>query len=185
MGRLDEVDLSLSLSRREEERDLGAAWDRLTELRLTLGGLIGERGDRPAGAGPLRGLGRLGQGRLDQTPRRPARPAPRPRRPVRRPDPRREAPPLPLALLAGAAGLGRDGRLRSLLVWAGAGRAASTGSPAASSGCAPTTRSTLRAQPRRRGHDHRQALAPHFRGGATEALRTACRRPAQGLEADR
>jgi hypothetical protein len=33
MGRLDEVDLSLSLSRREEERDLAAAWDRLTELR--------------------------------------------------------------------------------------------------------------------------------------------------------
>jgi len=43
MGRLDEVDLSLSLSRQEEERELKLAWERLTELRLTLAGLIGER----------------------------------------------------------------------------------------------------------------------------------------------
>jgi AMP-polyphosphate phosphotransferase len=42
MGRLEQVDLSLALSRRDEERELAAAWDRLTELRLTLGGLIGE-----------------------------------------------------------------------------------------------------------------------------------------------
>ena len=52
-----------------------------------------------------------------------ARPPPRPGRPVRGADPRREAPPLPLALLADAAGLGRDGRVRPLLVRAGAGRA--------------------------------------------------------------
>ncbi|MBA3866039.1 MAG: UDP-galactose-lipid carrier transferase [Solirubrobacterales bacterium] len=43
MGRLDEVDLSLSLSRKEEEGQLKAAWERLAHLRLTLGGLIGER----------------------------------------------------------------------------------------------------------------------------------------------
>jgi polyphosphate kinase 2 (PPK2 family) len=43
MGHLDEVDLSRSLSRREEERDLKAAWKRLSQLRLTLGGLIGEK----------------------------------------------------------------------------------------------------------------------------------------------
>jgi polyphosphate kinase 2 (PPK2 family) len=43
MGHLDEVDLSLSLSRREEERELKAAWKRLSQLRLTLGGLIGEK----------------------------------------------------------------------------------------------------------------------------------------------
>ena len=47
MGRLDEVDLSLSLSRPEAERELSAAWERLTELRLTLGGLIGEQGIGP------------------------------------------------------------------------------------------------------------------------------------------
>src|SRR6188472_3159346 len=41
MGRLDEVDLSLALSRKEEERELKVAWQRLTQLRLTLGGLIG------------------------------------------------------------------------------------------------------------------------------------------------
>jgi polyphosphate kinase 2 (PPK2 family) len=47
MGRLDEVDLSLGLTRHEAERELGAAWERLTELRLTLGGLIGEQGIGP------------------------------------------------------------------------------------------------------------------------------------------
>ena len=43
MGRLDEVDLSQSLSRKEEERGLHNAWARLTQLRLTLGGQIGEK----------------------------------------------------------------------------------------------------------------------------------------------
>jgi AMP-polyphosphate phosphotransferase len=47
MGRLDEVDLSLSLSRQEEEQQLKAGWKRLTQLRLTLGGLIGEQGIGP------------------------------------------------------------------------------------------------------------------------------------------
>jgi len=42
MGHLDEVDLTLALSRKEEERELKAAWERLAQLRLTLGGLIGE-----------------------------------------------------------------------------------------------------------------------------------------------
>ena len=42
MGRLDELDLSKSLSRREEARELDRDWERLTQLRLTLGGLIGE-----------------------------------------------------------------------------------------------------------------------------------------------
>jgi polyphosphate kinase 2 (PPK2 family) len=43
VGRLDEVDLSLALSRKEEERELKVAWRRLALLRLTLGGLIGEK----------------------------------------------------------------------------------------------------------------------------------------------
>jgi polyphosphate kinase 2 (PPK2 family) len=47
MGRLDEVDLSLSLSRREEERELSLCWERLTQLRLILGGLMGEQGIGP------------------------------------------------------------------------------------------------------------------------------------------
>jgi polyphosphate kinase 2 (PPK2 family) len=43
VGRLDEIDLGQSLSSKEEERELEAAWKRLAQLRLTLGGLIGER----------------------------------------------------------------------------------------------------------------------------------------------
>jgi polyphosphate kinase 2 (PPK2 family) len=43
VGRLDELDLSKSLTRKEEERALDRGWERLTQLRLTLGGLIGEQ----------------------------------------------------------------------------------------------------------------------------------------------
>ena len=43
MGRLDELDLSLKLSRKEEELALAQAQDRLIELRLSLGGLLGDR----------------------------------------------------------------------------------------------------------------------------------------------
>jgi polyphosphate kinase 2 (PPK2 family) len=41
MGRLDDVDLSLRLSREEQDRLLAAHGTRLAQLRLTLGGLIG------------------------------------------------------------------------------------------------------------------------------------------------
>jgi polyphosphate kinase 2 (PPK2 family) len=41
VGRLDELDLSASLTRKEEARGLDRGWERLSELRLTLGGLIG------------------------------------------------------------------------------------------------------------------------------------------------
>jgi AMP-polyphosphate phosphotransferase len=43
MSRLDEVDLSRSLSRVQEQRGLENAWGRLAQLRLTLGGQIGEK----------------------------------------------------------------------------------------------------------------------------------------------
>jgi polyphosphate kinase 2 (PPK2 family) len=42
MGRLDELDLSLKLSRAEEGERLEAAQTRLLQLRLVLGGLIGD-----------------------------------------------------------------------------------------------------------------------------------------------
>jgi len=42
MGRLDQLDLSLKLSREEEAARLEAASNRLLELRLTLGGLLGD-----------------------------------------------------------------------------------------------------------------------------------------------
>jgi polyphosphate kinase 2 (PPK2 family) len=43
VGRLDELDLTASLTRKEEARALDRAGQRLVQLRLTLGGLIGER----------------------------------------------------------------------------------------------------------------------------------------------
>src|SRR4051812_16067279 len=42
MGRLDEVDLSQKLSRKEQDKRLGASKDRLEALRLQLAGLIGD-----------------------------------------------------------------------------------------------------------------------------------------------
>jgi AMP-polyphosphate phosphotransferase len=41
MGALDDLDLTLMLSRDQEAERLESAWTRLTQLRLTLGGLIG------------------------------------------------------------------------------------------------------------------------------------------------
>lgn len=42
MGRLDETDLTLSLGKEEEEKGLKREGERLAQLRLTLGGLIGK-----------------------------------------------------------------------------------------------------------------------------------------------
>ena len=42
MGRLDEVDLSAKLSRKEQDERLAGAQERLSALRLQLGGLIGD-----------------------------------------------------------------------------------------------------------------------------------------------
>jgi len=42
VGRLADLDLGLKLSRDEEARELDRAWSRLAQLRLTLGGLIGD-----------------------------------------------------------------------------------------------------------------------------------------------
>ena len=42
MGRLDEVDLSAKLSRKEQDERLAAAQERLSAIRLQLGGLIGD-----------------------------------------------------------------------------------------------------------------------------------------------
>jgi polyphosphate kinase 2 (PPK2 family) len=43
MGRLDELDLSRKISRKEESAGLEAGWLRLSQLRLTIGGQIGKR----------------------------------------------------------------------------------------------------------------------------------------------
>jgi polyphosphate kinase 2 (PPK2 family) len=42
VGAIDDLDLSLSLSKDEEAERLDTAWTRLAQLRLTLGGLIGD-----------------------------------------------------------------------------------------------------------------------------------------------
>ena len=47
MGALDELDLSLKLFKEEEAERLDVAWTRLSQLRLTLGGLIGDSGLGP------------------------------------------------------------------------------------------------------------------------------------------
>jgi polyphosphate kinase 2 (PPK2 family) len=47
VGRLDELDLSLSLNKHEEKERLEAAQTRLLQLRLVLGGLIGDQGIGP------------------------------------------------------------------------------------------------------------------------------------------
>jgi polyphosphate kinase 2 (PPK2 family) len=47
VGRLDDLDLTKSLSRKEEARALDRAWERLSELRLTLGGQLGDQGLGP------------------------------------------------------------------------------------------------------------------------------------------
>ena len=44
MGRLDQVDLSQKLGRKEQDKRLEAAQERLEALRLQLAGLIGEAG---------------------------------------------------------------------------------------------------------------------------------------------
>jgi len=60
--RLDDLDMSLSLNRKEEERALDLAWDRLTQLRLTLGGLIGEGKIGPAVCVLFEGVDASGKG---------------------------------------------------------------------------------------------------------------------------
>jgi AMP-polyphosphate phosphotransferase len=47
MGRLDDVDLSVKLPKKEAAARLAAAQTRLVSLRLVLGGLVGERGIGP------------------------------------------------------------------------------------------------------------------------------------------
>ena len=105
MGRLDELDLSLSLSKSEYEERLEAAQERLTALRLALGGkLPGYEGRLgPALAVVFEGWDASGKGRRAEAAGRAARSAPRARGAVRGADRDREAPSLPVALLAGAA----------------------------------------------------------------------------------
>ena len=62
MGRLDELDMDKSLTRKEEARALDKAWERLTQLRLTLGGQIGDKQLGPAVCVMFEGLDASGKG---------------------------------------------------------------------------------------------------------------------------
>ena len=62
MGRLDELDLTKRLSKKEEAAGLEAAWVRLTQLRLTLGGQIGPKELGPPGGVLFEGWDASGTG---------------------------------------------------------------------------------------------------------------------------
>jgi len=62
VGRLDDLDLTASLTRKEEARALDRAWERLTQLRLTLGGQIGERKLGPPACVVFEGWDAAGKG---------------------------------------------------------------------------------------------------------------------------
>src|SRR3954469_12705033 len=62
MGRLAEVDLSQKLSRKEQDKRLEAAQDRLEALRLQLAGVIGDGRVRPPGPMLFEGWDASGKG---------------------------------------------------------------------------------------------------------------------------
>src|SRR2546421_12843853 len=62
MGRLDEVDLSAKLSRKEQDERLAAAQERLSAIRLQLGGLIGDGRLGPPVCMLFEGWGARGKG---------------------------------------------------------------------------------------------------------------------------
>jgi polyphosphate kinase 2 (PPK2 family) len=62
VSRLDEVDLSSSLSSKEEAKELDRAWARLSQLRLTLGGQIGSKEIGPPVLVVFEGLDASGKG---------------------------------------------------------------------------------------------------------------------------
>jgi polyphosphate kinase 2 (PPK2 family) len=62
VGALDQLDLSLKLSREEEAERLAAAQTRLLQLRLVLGGLIGDQGIGPPLCVVLEGWDASGKG---------------------------------------------------------------------------------------------------------------------------
>ena len=120
---LDDVDLSVKLSKAAGLKRLQSAQRRLLALRLQAGGQIGDGRAGPAAVRAVRGVGRVGQGRSDSQADRAAGPSARQCGAVRRADRAGEAPSLPVAFLAGAARVGRDGGDGPVLVRARAGRA--------------------------------------------------------------
>ena len=174
--RLDKLDLSLKLSRAEQDERLERGGERLAQLRLTLGAQIGGGELGPPVCVAARGLGRVGQGRGDQAPRRAARLAPRARRSFAAPTPdekrhhylHRFVPALPG--WGGMAVLDRTWYGR-VLVERVEGFATEAQWRRAYAEIVDFERIT-----RRRGHDPRQVLAADLRRGAAAPLRARARR---------
>ena len=83
MGALDDLDLSKKLSKEEEAERLESAWTRLTQLRLTLGGLIGGGELGPPVCAAFEGWDASGKGGAIKRLVAATGSAPRPRRSVR------------------------------------------------------------------------------------------------------
>ena len=99
MGRLDQLDLSLALDKTEEAERLAAASRRLLALRLQLGGKLRRgRSARPSASCSRAGTRPARAARSSASSRRSTR-ATCASRTFAAPDLRREAPPLPVALL--------------------------------------------------------------------------------------
>ncbi len=170
IGRLDELDLTLDLDKHEYEKRLESAQDRLAELRLDFGGKLGSERLGPPVCVLLEGGDASGKGgaikrltaRLDLRHVRVAQ--------FSAPNARREAPPLPLALLERPARLGRHGRVRPHLVRPRAGRAGGGLRLRRGVGARLRGDRRVRAHERRRGHGVREVLAAGLARGAAQAL---------------
>ena len=182
MGRLDTLDLSLRLGRKEYERELAAAAATMAPAAPAHRRADGHRRARAGPAVRVRGQRRGRQGRGHQAPRRAAGPAPLPRDVVRQADVRREAPSVPLALLPVRAGPRRDVGVRPQLVRPGARRAGRGLRHRRGVGSGLRGDRQLRAHQLARGRDHRQVLAADQRRGAAAPLRGPPERSAAALE---
>ena len=181
MGRLDDLDLTQKLKRKEQDELLETRGGRLAQLRLALGGQLGPATLGPACCVLVRGLGRRRQGRGDQAPRRAARRPPRARRAA---SPRRR-PTRSATTTCSASGP----RCPAAAAWPCFDRTWYGRVLVERVEGFATEEQWRRAydeideferHARRRGHDHREVLAAHLRGRAAHALRAAPRRPAEG-----
>ncbi len=184
MSALDELDLSLKLSKEEEAEQLAAAQERLLTLRLQLGGQTADELGPPLCV-LFEGWDASGKGGAIK-------------RLVDHLDPRhvrvvQYAAPTPdekrhqylLRFADGAAGLGRDGRARPLLVRARARRARRGLRDEGRVEARLPRDQRLRARAVRRRDDPRQVLDARLRRRAAQALQGAREGPAEVLEADR
>ena len=183
--RLEDCDLSLRLSKDEEAKRLGKAQRRLLHLRLINGGQLNNGVLGPPVCIVFEGWDAAGKGGAIKRLVEPLDPRHVHVAPFAAPDARRVAAPLPVAVLAAAARMGRHDHLRPQLVRARAGGAGGElrhrGAVAAR---LPGDR-RLRALAGRRGNGRDQALDAHVGRGAAAPVRAAPGRSAQGVEADR